>query len=81
MQLSTDPLRPDALTLNNLGNAEGALGNWDAAIADYLEASKDRELQAIALANLALAQFQTKVSGSFPLTTTDIYSPTYSFRG
>jgi len=28
VQLSTDPLRPDALTLNNLGNAEGALGNW-----------------------------------------------------
>jgi hypothetical protein len=36
--------------------------------------SKDRELQVIALSNLALAQFQTKVSGTFPSTTTEIYS-------
>jgi hypothetical protein len=60
VELSPDPNHPDALTLNNLGNAQGALGEWDAAAASYLEASKDRELESIALANLALARFQTK---------------------
>ena len=60
VELSPDPNHPDALTLNNLGNAQGALGEWDAAAASYLEASKDRELESIALANLALARFQTE---------------------
>ena len=67
VQLSPDPNNPDPLTLNNLGNAEGALGNWDAAMANYLEASKDptREMESIALANLALAKFQVNdVDGS-----------------
>jgi len=67
IELSPDPNNPDPLTLNNLGNAEGALGNWDAAMADYLEASKDpsREMEGIALANLALAKFQVNdVDGS-----------------
>ena len=52
---------PDPLTLNNLGNAEGALGHWDVAMSYYLEASKSREMESIALANFALAKFQTKV--------------------
>ena len=43
VELSPDPDAPDPLTLNNLGNAEGALGRWDAAMANYLEASKDRD--------------------------------------
>ena len=67
VELASDPNNPDALTLNNLGNAEGALGNWDAAMANYLEASKDpsREMESIALANLALAKFQVNdVDGS-----------------
>ena len=59
VELSPDPNAPDPLTLNNLGNAEGALGRWDAAMANYLEASKDREMESIALANFALAKFQT----------------------
>ena len=58
VELSPDPDAPDPLTLNNLGNAEGALGRWDAAMANYLEASKDREMEPIALANFALAKFQ-----------------------
>ena len=58
VELSPDPDAPDPLTLNNLGNAEGALGRWDAAMANYLEASKDREMESIALANFALAKFQ-----------------------
>ena len=58
VELSPDPNAPDPLTLNNLGNAEGALGRWDAAMANYLEASKDREMESIALANFALAKFQ-----------------------
>ena len=58
VELSPDPDNPDPLTLNNLGNAEGALGRWDVAIAAYLEASKSREMESIALANLALAKFQ-----------------------
>ena len=58
IELSPDLNNPDPLTLNNLGNAEGALGNWDSAMANYLEASKDREMEAIALANFALAKFQ-----------------------
>ena len=58
VELSPDPDAPDPLTLNNLGNAEGALGRWDAAMANYLEASKNREMESIALANFALAKFQ-----------------------
>ena len=56
--LSSDPNAPDPLTLNNLGNAEGALGRWDSAAANFLEASKNREMESIALANFALAKFQ-----------------------
>ena len=56
--LSPDANAPDALTLNNLGNAEGACGRWDVAAAYFLEASKSRDLRDIALANFALAKFQ-----------------------
>lgn len=59
VELSPDPDNPDPLTLNNLGNAEGALGHWDVAMANYLEASKSRDMESIALANFALAKFQT----------------------
>eukprot|EP00191_Tetraselmis_sp_GSL018_P009548 CAMPEP_0177602354 /NCGR_PEP_ID=MMETSP0419_2-20121207/14812_1 /TAXON_ID=582737 /ORGANISM="Tetraselmis sp., Strain GSL018" /LENGTH=248 /DNA_ID=CAMNT_0019095809 /DNA_START=147 /DNA_END=893 /DNA_ORIENTATION=- len=54
------PEGADPLVLNNLANAEGALGNWDAAIALFREAaaSDSRDVQEIALANLALALFQ-----------------------
>ena len=59
VELSADEDNPDALTLNNLGNAKGALGRWDVAMSYYLEASKSRDMESIALANLALAKFQT----------------------
>ena len=52
--------RPDALTLNNLGNAKGALNRWDEAMADFLEASRTENMRAIAQANYALAAFQTR---------------------
>ena len=61
MELSPNVDDPDPLALNNLGNAEGALGHWDVAMSYYLEASKSREMESIALANFALAKFQTKV--------------------
>ena len=50
---------PDALALNNLGNAKGALNRWDEAMADFLEASRVEDMRAIAQANYALAAFQT----------------------
>jgi tetratricopeptide (TPR) repeat protein len=56
--LSADANAPDALTLNNLGNAEGACGHWDVAASLFLEASASRDLRDIALANFALAKFQ-----------------------
>lgn len=50
---------PDAWTLNNLGNAELALGRGEDAVYHFSEASKrNRQLEPIALANLALAQFE-----------------------
>lgn len=50
---------PDPLALNNLGNAKGALGRWDEAMADFLESSRGSEdMREIALANYALAAFQ-----------------------
>lgn len=50
--------KPNALLLNNLGNARGALGQWDIALQDFLEASKDPEMHSIAMANYALGTFQ-----------------------
>mmetsp|Transcript_39145 Transcript_39145/g.110870 ORF Transcript_39145/g.110870 Transcript_39145/m.110870 type:complete len:230 (-) Transcript_39145:504-1193(-) len=52
---------PDPLVLNNLANAEGALGNWDTAIELYSQAAGviDPEILAIAMANKSLACFQT----------------------
>jgi tetratricopeptide (TPR) repeat protein len=48
-----------ALLLNQLGNAEGALGKWDDAIEHYEAAAADGEMESIARANLALAAFET----------------------
>ncbi|ABO94537.1 predicted protein [Ostreococcus lucimarinus CCE9901] len=55
-----DGNNPDPLSLNNLGNAKGALNQWDSAMADFLEASRTEDMRAIALANYALAAFQTE---------------------
>ncbi|KAK3265962.1 hypothetical protein CYMTET_25388 [Cymbomonas tetramitiformis] len=48
----------NSLLLNNLGNTQGAIGEWDRAIENYLSASKDPSMSEIALANYALALFQ-----------------------
>ena len=56
--MDDDGDRPDALALNNLGNALGALGRWDEAMSAYLEASRIEDMREIALANYALAAFQ-----------------------
>ncbi|GBF94525.1 hypothetical protein Rsub_07059 [Raphidocelis subcapitata] len=48
-----------ALVLNQLGNAEGALGRWGDAMAHFREAAEDPELESIAGANYALAAFET----------------------
>ena len=46
-------------TLNNLGNAEGAEGDWEGALERFREAAGlEKEMQPIALANLALGLFQ-----------------------
>ena len=52
------------ILLNNLGNACGALGDWDEAMQKFREASMDDEVTPIALANLALALFQVCLSPS-----------------
>jgi len=49
----------DASVLNNLGNAKGAIGEWESAMDDFLKASKDDSMREIALANYALAAFET----------------------
>jgi tetratricopeptide (TPR) repeat protein len=41
-----------------VGNAEAAVGQWDLALSSYQEAAKDPEMEAIALANYALASFE-----------------------
>lgn len=50
---------PNGLTLNNLGNAEGALGRWQDAMRHYEAAADDADVGSIALANYALAAFET----------------------
>jgi Tfp pilus assembly protein PilF len=49
-----------AVVLNSLGNAEGALGQWQSAMAHYHAAAADPEMGAIAAANYALAAFQVE---------------------
>jgi tetratricopeptide (TPR) repeat protein len=49
----------NGLTLNNLGNAEGALGRWQDAMQHYEAAADDADVGSIALANYALAAFET----------------------
>ena len=57
--------RPTGLVLNDLGNAKGALGNWEGAIACYKDAAEQEpELYEIASANLALALFQVCASAA-----------------
>lgn len=49
----------DPLVLNNLANAEAAIGNWEDARAKYLISSNaGGDIGTIALANYALASFQ-----------------------
>lgn len=50
---------PSAILLNNLGNAEGALGRWSDAMQHYKSAADDADVGTIALANYALAAFET----------------------
>ncbi|KAF8072724.1 hypothetical protein HT031_000384 [Scenedesmus sp. PABB004] len=50
--------------LNNLGNAEGALGRWPDALRHYRAAGGDAEVGAIALANYALAAWETGDAGA-----------------
>lgn len=50
---------PSAILLNNLGNAEGALGHWPDAMQHYKAAADDADVGTIALANYALAAFET----------------------
>lgn len=49
---------PSAILLNNLGNAEGALGRWKDAMQHYQQAADDAEIGSIALANYSLAAFE-----------------------
>mmetsp|Transcript_24796 Transcript_24796/g.47008 ORF Transcript_24796/g.47008 Transcript_24796/m.47008 type:complete len:358 (+) Transcript_24796:62-1135(+) len=51
----------NSLVLNNLGNCKGALGDWDGAMSDYLEAAKDPAMEEVARANYALALFQVTI--------------------
>ena len=56
---ANDGRSADASVLNNLGNAKGAIGEWESAMDDFLKASKDDSMREIALANYALAAFET----------------------
>lgn len=50
------------LTLNQLGNAEGAMGRWEVACRHYKDAAAaSPEIESLALANLALAYCQLEV--------------------
>jgi tetratricopeptide (TPR) repeat protein len=49
---------PSAITLNSLGNAEGALGRWQDALQHYANAQDDADMGEIAAANYALAAWQ-----------------------
>lgn len=53
-----------AILLVNLGNAEGALGDWDSAMEKFTKAGFDPDVGEIARANHALALFQVRTSGS-----------------
>ena len=50
------------LLLNQLGNAEGSVGDWEAACSHFEKAAQDGSgIESIALANLALAYCQIGV--------------------
>lgn len=53
------------ILLNNLGNAFGALGDWESAMIKFKEASLDPDVTPIALGNLALALFQARRKETF----------------
>lgn len=58
-QLSMEKYKTaDAVALNNMGNAHGALGEWEVAFLYYKKASDMDSHFVFALANEALAQFQ-----------------------
>lgn len=60
MQLEQQQMgQASALVLNTLGNTEGALGRWSDAMQHYQAAVDDAEMGSIALANYALAAFET----------------------
>lgn len=59
---SADGGQPSALVLNQLGNADGAVGEWELACEHYRRAAQSsQELESIASANLALALCQLEV--------------------
>jgi tetratricopeptide (TPR) repeat protein len=54
--------QPSGLVLNQLGNADGAVGLWEDACEHYRRAAEvSLEMESIALANLALAHCQLGV--------------------
>lgn len=54
---------PSGLLLNQLGNAEGAVQDWESACKHYkLAAERAPEIESLALANLALANCEIKVA-------------------
>ena len=54
--------KPSGLLLNQLGNADGAVGEWELACSHYKQAAElAPEIETIALANLALALSQRGV--------------------
>lgn len=53
---------PSGLLLNQLGNAEGAVQEWESACKHYRQAAERApEIESLALANLALANCEIKV--------------------
>ena len=62
MQVGEDG--PSGLLLNQLGNAEGAVQDWESASKHYKQAAERApEIESLALANLALAHCEMKVIG------------------
>ena len=54
--------KPSGLLLNQLGNSDGAVGDWELACSHYKQAAElSPEIESIALANLALGQSQRGV--------------------
>jgi glutaminase len=61
--------RAAGLLLNQLGNAEGAVQEWELACKHYKQAAAlSPEIESLALANLALANCEMKVCGPSNMT-------------